>query len=138
MKSKIQNFLSKFLKPKIIGIPEIVNVDSLLKDRVAIITGGSGGIGFEIANKFVNSGASVILIGRDEKKLKNNCNALGEKASYFLMDVTDFSNLKSNINQLMLLNELSTPDILVNSAGVLTYQTFGNISMDEYDKVRRL
>ena len=42
-----------------------------LKDRTAIITGGAQGFGFNIAKKFLNSGANVIIWDIDEKELQN-------------------------------------------------------------------
>ena len=42
----------------------------LLMDKVALITGGSGGIGFAIAKKFIDCGCKVILAGTNEQKLK--------------------------------------------------------------------
>ena len=40
-----------------------------LKDKIALITGGNGGIGLGIANGFLSAGASVILLGRNKDKL---------------------------------------------------------------------
>ena len=41
-----------------------------LKDKIALITGGNGGIGLGIANGFLSEGASVILLGRNKDKLE--------------------------------------------------------------------
>lgn len=41
----------------------------LLNDKVVLVTGGSSGLGFSMANKFITEGASVIITGRNEKRL---------------------------------------------------------------------
>jgi NAD(P)-dependent dehydrogenase (short-subunit alcohol dehydrogenase family) len=53
------------------------------------ITGGGSGIGLAIARLAVARGASVVLLGRTEEKLRAACAALGERASYRVLDVTD-------------------------------------------------
>jgi NAD(P)-dependent dehydrogenase (short-subunit alcohol dehydrogenase family) len=53
------------------------------------ITGGGSGIGLAIGRLAVARGASVVLLGRTEEKLRAACAALGERASYHVLDVTD-------------------------------------------------
>lgn len=57
---------------KKIPIVSIKEPGKLLDGKVALITGGSGGIGMAIAKKFIDSGSSVILAGTNVKKL-NGC-----------------------------------------------------------------
>lgn len=47
--------------------------NELLKSRVALITGGTSGIGFSIAKAFLNSGATVIITGRNDERIKEAC-----------------------------------------------------------------
>lgn len=47
--------------------------DDVLHDRVAIITGGSSGLGFGMASAYQTLGAHVVLIGRDAEKLAHAC-----------------------------------------------------------------
>lgn len=44
--------------------------NELLKDRIALITGGTSGIGFAIAKAFLNAGAAVVITGRNEQRLQ--------------------------------------------------------------------
>lgn len=65
------------LKEKeVVPIPVPVNTNRLLEGRVALITGGSSGIGFAIAESFLSQGASVILAGRREAVLRECCDKL--------------------------------------------------------------
>ena len=59
-----------------------------LDGRVAIITGGSGGIGRAAAKRFVDEGANVLLVDIEERTLRDSINAIGEKhASWICADV---------------------------------------------------
>jgi NAD(P)-dependent dehydrogenase (short-subunit alcohol dehydrogenase family) len=61
----------------------------MLDGRVAIITGGSGGIGRAAGKRFVDEGANVLLVDIEERALKTAVDALGEKhASWVCADVT--------------------------------------------------
>jgi NAD(P)-dependent dehydrogenase (short-subunit alcohol dehydrogenase family) len=60
-----------------------------LDDRVAIITGGTGGIGRAAAERFVAEGAKVMLVDLDETLLAEAASALGEACAFRVADVTD-------------------------------------------------
>ena len=88
MLKKIKNIVKKIImllkEKKEIPIPVPVNAPELLKGKVALITGGSGGIGFAMAESFLKSGAKVIIAGTNEEKLKTLCQKInaggGEKS----------------------------------------------------------
>jgi len=119
---------------------EIVSIapNDLLKGRKALITGGSSGIGYAIANAFLKSGASVVITGRTEEKLIDCVNKLiisipsaKDKISYIVMDNKDVKSFKSIFDNNIFMQDI---DILVNNAGVLG----GDISVateENYDKV---
>ena len=81
MKKKIKNIIRGVLKlfkeKEMYPIPKVMNRDKILEGKVALITGGSGGIGFAIAKSFVESGCKVIITGTNEEKLRENCKKLG-------------------------------------------------------------
>lgn len=81
MKKKIKNIIRGVLKlfkeKEMYPIPKVMNRDKILEGKVALITGGSGGIGFAIAKSFMESGCKVIITGTNEEKLKENCKKLG-------------------------------------------------------------
>ena len=65
-----------FKEEKKIPIPNPVDAPELLKGKVALITGGSSGIGFAMAESFIKSGAKVIVAGTNEEKLRSCCEKL--------------------------------------------------------------
>jgi gluconate 5-dehydrogenase len=78
----------------------------------AVVTGGGSGLGLGIAKVFVEAGAEVIIIGRNEEKLREAQQQLGDKCSYRAFDVTKLNDIPA------LVQEIGTVDILVNCAGV--------------------
>lgn len=58
--------------------PKVVSLapSELLQGKTALITGGTSGIGFEIAKAYINAGATVVITGRSEDRLQSTCNQL--------------------------------------------------------------
>jgi 3-oxoacyl-[acyl-carrier protein] reductase len=89
-----------------------------IKDIKAIVTGGSSGIGLEIAKQMIEKGAKVLITGRDEKKLKNAATAIG--AHYA---VADASNEKQVIDAFEKAKSIMNGyNVLINNAA---YGAFG-------------
>ncbi|MBU5360854.1 SDR family oxidoreductase [Enterococcus raffinosus] len=131
---KMKNlFLSMRQKQKIPIIKESTK-DDLLKGRTAIITGGTGAIGQAIASAFIESGATVYLIGRNTDKLKKESARLGNSCHYFQMDITNIKIMEEQIPKLLKISNYKI-DILVNSAGLLTREQFGHVSEKTWDDV---
>lgn len=85
-----------------------------LKDKVAIITGATSGIGAKIAETFIKNGAKVLIIARhkNEELIKN----LGKNAKFFSANITDENSVK-DIYKFGIKN-FGKIDILVNNAGI--------------------
>jgi 3-oxoacyl-[acyl-carrier protein] reductase len=104
---------------------------------VALITGGSGGIGMAIAARFLAAGAKVIIAGTNDEKLARCCAQLGseENVKSVKMDARNVSEYASMVEKVLNLFPESRIDILVNSAGVVNKGGFFEISEEEYDRV---
>jgi NADP-dependent 3-hydroxy acid dehydrogenase YdfG len=87
-----------------------------LSEKVVLITGGGSGVGAAIARICAAEGARVIVIGRDEAKLRAVCDRLGDAATFFAADVTDRPRVKEVVDAVIA--DHGRLDILVNNAGV--------------------
>ncbi|MGG5343950.1 SDR family NAD(P)-dependent oxidoreductase [Enterococcus sp. AZ192] len=86
-------------------------------NKVAIVTGGSNGIGLSIARQLVDEQMEVVIIGRNLDKLKKACEELGSHCRYCQADVSNQQEVKECINKVI--NDLGRIDILVNNAGII-------------------
>jgi NAD(P)-dependent dehydrogenase (short-subunit alcohol dehydrogenase family) len=88
-----------------------------LQNKVAIITGGAGGMGAATAALFVQEGAKVLLVGRTEEKLRNTVKALNhENISYTVADVSKPEDTQRYVREAV--QRYGGVDVLVSNAGV--------------------
>ena len=88
-----------------------------LKDKVAIITGGSGGIGRAVAERFVKEGAQVLLVDLDEKELQEAVVAMQSDAvSYCVADVTQPDQVQGYVHTAV--ERYGVVDVFINNAGI--------------------
>ncbi|MQA10317.1 MAG: SDR family oxidoreductase [Pseudonocardiaceae bacterium] len=85
--------------------------------KTAIVTGGSEGIGFAIAEGLAGAGARVVLVARREDVLKQAVDALGENASYVVGDVLDDDTARRAVAHAV--DTYGSLDLLVSNAGTL-------------------
>ena len=140
MSRAVRKLIMLTKEEKMIPIPEPVNTNRLLEDKIALITGGSGGIGMGIAKAFLNSGAKVIIAGTNEEKL-NNClhkltNWVGVKL--LTLNVLDVKAMPGKVEEAASLFGENRIDILVNSAGVVSHSGFENMTEEEYDNIMNI
>jgi len=89
-----------------------------LKNAVALVTGGSSGIGHGIAKILIDGGARVAITGRDRKKLEQAAQELG--AHPILADVSKEADVLRTMREL--LEKFGRLDILVNNAGLGSFK----------------
>lgn len=141
-----QNKIKKGLKlllrtPEIKVVSQIVTLapNELLKGRTALITGGTSGIGLEIAKAYVKAGAFVVVTGRDKDKLKFSCDSINKLSNNscvgIQMDNMKVVEFEDKINTILQIIGNRKIDILVNNAGILTYDTVATENIDKYDRV---
>jgi len=90
-----------------------------LRDKVAVITGATRGIGKEIAEKYAKEGAKVVIIGLTEEETRGCVGDFKEKgyqAYGYKMDVSNKKEVEETFGSIIY--ELGTIDILVNNAGI--------------------
>jgi NAD(P)-dependent dehydrogenase (short-subunit alcohol dehydrogenase family) len=87
-----------------------------LKDKLALITGGGSGIGFDIAQCMLAAGATVVITGRREGALQEAVAVLGASAHYMVNDVTELDKLEALVAEVE--TRFGEIDILVNNAGI--------------------
>ncbi|QAT48835.1 glucose 1-dehydrogenase [Caproiciproducens sp. NJN-50] len=89
-----------------------------LKDRVAVITGGSRGIGKAIARRFLEEGAAVVITATNEDTLRKTAEELGKlgKIEAIRMDVSQFDVVQETFKKII--EKYGRVDILVNNAGI--------------------
>lgn len=137
LKSLVKKIVRLFQVKELVEIPKTVNAKQILDGKVALITGGSSGIGFAIARKFVDEGAKVIIAGTDSRKLQKSVEAIGKAYSVrsIILDVTKVDSIPQKLDEALNLFEDHRIDILVNSAGVADTSDFLHTCEDEYDRV---
>ncbi len=98
------------------------NPSQRLSGKVAVITGGSGGIGYAIAQAFVVEGCSVVITGRNETKLNAAAAKLSETASDGAQVVREVCDVREPYSVDALFDSVQTRfghlDILFNNAGI--------------------
>lgn len=108
-----------------------------LKDKVAIITGGSLGLGKETALLFYREGAKVVITGRTEDRLKTaveeaRAQGPGGEIEYFVADVSSEEDCRGTVDYVM--NKYGRIDVLFNNAGVLWVYNTHETPLEIWDK----
>lgn len=137
LKSKIKKIF-KFKKNVVTPVYIPCILGDLLKNKTVLITGGSSGIGYAIAESCVKCGANVIICGRNEMKLESAAAKLVRNASgtisTFCLDISrDVESL--DITDVMAKTKVDRIDAFVNNAGVGSTKTLGDTSISEWDNV---
>jgi len=109
---------------------------SNLKGKVALVTGGTGGIGAAICLKLAESGAKIATNYRNEEKARAwqaEAKKAGHDIAIYQVDVSDFDACQSLAEQVE--KDLGPIDILVNNAGITKDGMFKKMSKEKWDAV---
>ena len=104
-----------------------------LSGKVALVTGGSRGIGRDIAQSLVGAGAKVAILGRDEARAVATAAELGGTARGYRCDVAVASDVEQALEAVE--KELGPIDVLVNNAGTTKDNLLFRIGIDDWDQV---
>jgi NAD(P)-dependent dehydrogenase (short-subunit alcohol dehydrogenase family) len=106
-----------------------------MKDRVAVVTGGSKGIGIAVARRFAESGASVAILARGAADLKLARETLAKDGLVvrdYVCDVSKAAAITKAHNQIVA--DFGKIDVLVNNAGTARTMAFENISDEAWQE----
>ena len=107
---------------------------SKIDGKIAVVTGGNSGIGFATAKEFKENGATVVITGRNEERIKKAASELGVKGI-----VADQGNLKHTDNLVAEIKKMyGNVDILFVNAGVFYPTPVGSIDETVFDTIMNI
>jgi NAD(P)-dependent dehydrogenase (short-subunit alcohol dehydrogenase family) len=105
----------------------------MMHGKVALVTGGSRGIGFAIAQMLMQEGAAVVVTGTSEARLSAAREQLGPEATAVRMDVRDYGAVEAGVKAVI--DRFGGLDVLVNNAGVGIFKAVADTSLDEWNDI---
>lgn len=113
----------------------------LLKDKVAVVTGGTRGIGYATVKKFLENGAKVVLFGSRKETVDKALASLKEENPEWVVegaypDLCNADAVKEEINKIK--DTYGRIDILVNNAGISDSTPIDHYTAEGFDKVMKL
>ncbi len=104
-----------------------------LEGKIALVTGGSSGIGLATAKQFVNEGAYVFITGRHQPELDAAVKDIGKNITAVSGDVSKFSDLDHLFAQIK--STKGRLDVLFANAGIAKYAKLGEITEELFDSI---
>src|SRR5260370_29426395 len=104
-----------------------------LEGKVAVITGGSSGIGYATAKAFVNEGATVYITGRRKEALEAAATKIGQGCIPVAGDGANLENIQKLYEQIR--SERGRVDIVFANAGIGELASIGQIDEGHYDRI---
>lgn len=107
-----------------------------LAGKLAVITGGSEGLGLAIAKAYASEGADIILVARDQAKLglaATQVRECGAEVQTYASDLSDGKNREELVDTLAIINRNRKIDVLVNNAGTSVFTPLGRITTREFE-----
>ena len=109
---------------------------SNLNGKVAVITGATGGIGFEVAKRLGKDGYTVVLNGIESEagaKRVEELTSSGIPAEYYDFDVTNDEAVSTNIKAIG--EKYGRIDVLVNNAGINMKKPVADVTNEDFQKI---
>ena len=103
-----------------------------LDGKIAVVTGGSSGIGLATAQRFVQEGAYVFITGRRQSELDKAVNQIGKNVTDVRADVSNLEDLRRLYD--VVKQQKGRIDILFANAGIAESAPLGSITEDHFDK----
>jgi NADP-dependent 3-hydroxy acid dehydrogenase YdfG len=104
-----------------------------LEGKVAVVTGGSRGIGRHIAAALVEAGARVAVTARTSEAVKQTADALGKNCTPYVCDHRDPQQVRDTADAII--EKMGAPDILVNNAGCMRGGAVAEMPLDLWNQV---
>jgi NAD(P)-dependent dehydrogenase (short-subunit alcohol dehydrogenase family) len=109
-----------------------VTIMGKLQGKVAVVTGGTMGIGFATAKRFVDEGASVFITGRRQKELDDAVKAIGSNVVGVQGDVSKLQDLDHLYETVKAKGKI---DVLVANAGIGEFAPLASLTEEHFDKL---
>ena len=107
--------------------------------RIVVISGGSRGLGLELARQFAYEGAHLVLLARNEGNLLRSASeleALGARVTPIVCDVTRSRDVQQSVESI--LRQTGRIDVLINNAGIIQVGPFENMTIEDYQQSMRV
>ncbi len=104
-----------------------------MEQKIALITGGSSGLGFAIAKKFATNNIYTFIIGRDQEKLDKACKEICNNVQAISFDMAELNAIPELVKTIV--KQKGKIDILVNNAGINLKKFMTEVSDEEFQKI---
>lgn len=101
--------------------------------KMVLVTGGSSGIGFAIAEKFIEMGSTVVITGRNKIKLDKACEQLGESCFGYQFDMDNIDKTGDFVNAVVA--KFRKIDVLVNNAGINQKKDLIEVTNEDFQQI---
>lgn len=137
---RVLRFIKNFLRclkngsqPVQVSVPQIV-YEKMFVDKNVLVTGGTSGIGLEIAKKFLSLGAKVTITGRSIDKLNTVKKEIDNvDLSVVEWDIAKVNIINKKVNEIV--EKMGKIDILVNNSGIYTPNSFFDTDEKIFDEI---
>ena len=106
---------------------------SKLNNKIAVVTGGSSGIGLATAQRFIADGAQVVITGRNQETLEAAVAQLGDRATGICGDVANLDDLDRLFAQVQ--KQFGRVDVLFANAGIAPFVPMEAVTEDHFDRL---